>query len=84
MTGDVQLPDMIDPDAPYMEFRANTCRECGEVGPLTSVQNPAWHEWFTRHEDETGHREFFEYKIIRSSGATTRLPRPKRRPLGTR
>lgn len=80
MTGDVQLPgaaspvqlpDMIDPEAPYLEFRANQCKECGEVGPLALVQNPAWHEWFTQHSDATGHTKFYEYKMQRSSGAIT-------------
>ena len=84
MTGDVQLPGMIDPDARYVEFRANQCKVCLESGPVTNVDNPAWHEWFTRHQDETGHSEFYEYKIARSAGAAFSLPARKRRSLGNR
>lgn len=84
MTGQVQLPDMIDPDAPYVEFRANQCRECGEAGPVLNVSNPAWHEWFTKHRNETGHSKFFEYKIARSAGQEATMPVRRRRTLGQR
>lgn len=84
MTGDVQLPWMIDPDAPFLEFRANQCRECGEVGPLVLAQNPAWHAWFTQHSEETGHTRFYQYKMERSAGQEVTMPGRKRRALGSR
>lgn len=84
MTGDVQLPAAIDPDAPYAEFRATQCKECGEAGPITLVTNAEWRAWFARHSDATGHTRLFEYKITRSVGQETHMPMRKRRSLGTR
>jgi hypothetical protein len=85
MPGEIQLPDMIDPDARHAEFRAHQCRECGEAGPLTQAANPAWWVWGDRHTDETGHRKFFQYTITRDAGETVTLPGARRRrPLGRR
>lgn len=85
MAGEIQLPDMIDPDAPHVEFRVHQCRECGATGPLTQVANPDWWTFGDRHTEETGHRKFYQYTITRNAGETTTLPGArKRRPLGKR
>lgn len=84
MSGDLAQLGAIDPDARHVEFRSNECRECGEFGPLTQVDNPAWREWFDVHSRETGHRKFYQYKIERSAGEAFAMPKPKRRALGQR
>lgn len=84
MTGDIQLPDMIDPDAPHMEFRVHQCAECGEAGPPALTNNPIWWEWGNKHTDETGHRKFAQWTLTRSIGRMETIPVRKRRSLGTR
>lgn len=86
MSADVRPLLAIDPDAQHVEFRGNACRECGETGPVTLTENPAWHEWFTRHAVETGHTKFYQFKIERSTGETVSLwtTNRKRRTLGQR
>jgi len=86
MTGDVQLPDMIDPDAPHLEFRANQCRECGAVSTITLVANPEWWQWGDDHMRETGHTKFFQWSLTRNTGQIVSMPAPRarRRTLGTR
>lgn len=87
MTGDIQLPDMIDPDAPSLEFRLHQCRECREHGPMTLADNPAWWQWGDAHRAETGHRKFHQWTLSRHAGevvTVNELRRPARRPLGKR
>lgn len=87
MTGDIQLPDMIDPEATHVEFRLHQCAEvgCRASGPLTLVANPEWHEWGDRHTAETGHRKFYQYSVVRNRGEVTGLTTSRRRrPLGSR
>lgn len=87
MTGEVQLPGMIDPEAHYVEFRATQCAECGDASPMVLSTNPEWHAWMSRHHDATGHTKIFEYKASRSRGEHTTLSSlrsPRRRTLGTR
>lgn len=88
MTGDIQLPDMIDPESSHVEFRLHQCAEdgCRAHGPLTLVSNPAWFEWGDQHTAETGHKKFYQYLVVRNRGEMTGLTTPsrKRRPLGNR
>lgn len=87
MSGEVQLPGLVAPDAPYVEFRANQCRVCGETGPVALVDDPAWWQWADAHRSATGHSKIFEFKIARSAGMIVDMPsarKPKRRPLGQR
>lgn len=85
MAGEIQLPDMIDPEANHVEFRVHQCAECGEAGPLTLVQNPDWWAFGDRHTEQTGHRKFYQYTVTRNRGQMTTLPSARaRRPLGRR
>ena len=83
---DVQLPDMIDPEATHVEFRVSQCEQCQEAGPLTLVNNPDWMLWGDAHADATGHKRFYQYTVTRNRGQITTVGalRSKRRPLGNR
>jgi hypothetical protein len=87
MTGDVQLPDMIDPDAAHVEFRATQCRECGEAGPVALKTNPTWWQWGDDHSTATGHTKIFQWTLTRNSGEIVNMStrrKPTRRALGAR
>jgi hypothetical protein len=82
------LPDMIDPEARHVEFRATQCEECRECGPITTVENPEWWQWGDQHNSETGHRKIYQWTLTRNRGEITTvgtaLRAPKRRTLGNR
>lgn len=86
MSGEIQLPDMIDPDAPHVEFRIHQCAECREHGPVALAQNPAWWTWGDAHTAETGHKKFYQWTLARNAGQMTTVStrRQARRPLGKR
>lgn len=85
MTGDVQLPSMIDPEAHHVEFRATQCAECGETSPLVLPENPEWYSWMSRHHDATGHTKIYQYTITRNRGEHNTMGTPRaRRTLGGR